>query len=81
MSKNLSVELKATIDRFEDGQAVLTFDFNVNNKRNLIVPMRYLPKNAKEGDELFFEVYTAQEEGDRKRDLAKKVLEEILKGE
>ncbi len=70
-------ELKATIDRFEQGLAVLEFDHN----QTLTVARRYLPKSAKEGDVVNVELITDMLATKRKKNLARAMLEEILKGE
>lgn len=67
----------ATIDRFENGLAVLELDHN----QTLTVAKRNLPKGVKEGDVLEVEFLTNELATKRKANLAKAMLEEILKGE
>lgn len=74
-------ELTAIIDRLEDGQVVLKFEFAPNNCKELIIPKRYLPKNVSEGVVLHFEVYNDEESTQRRKNLARQVLEEILKAD
>jgi hypothetical protein len=69
--------LTATIDRFENGLAVLEFDHN----QMLTVTRRHLPKDAREGDVVEIEFLTDELATKRRGNLAKAMLEEILKGE
>lgn len=80
MSKK-TTNLTCVLDRFEDSQAVLKFDFSEENKQELVVAKRFLPKEAKEGDVFFIEIFSDKKAEERKRNLARFVLEEILKGE
>ena len=80
MSKNHQ-PLTCTLDRFEDGQAVLSFEFSPHNRRELVVPKRYLPKQIREGDVLYLEIYNNQAATERRKNLARSILEEILSGE
>ena len=81
MSNKKSTQLTCVFDRFEDSQAVLRFDFSDHNHQELIVAKRYLPKDAKEGSVFYLELYSDQEAESRRQNLARQVLEEILKGE
>jgi hypothetical protein len=66
--------LKLTIDRFEDGQAVLKNEDNTS----IIWPKEKLPADAKEGSMLLFNITNdAKNEADSKK-LAKDILNEIL---
>jgi hypothetical protein len=76
MSKDNNL-VTATIDRFENGLAILEFD----HQQNLTVAKRNLPKGVKEGDVLEIEFLTNELATKRKENLAKAVLEEILKGD
>jgi len=80
MSK-LNYQLIAVVDRFEDGQAVCKFEFSSNNLKELVIPRRYLPKDISEGAVLHFEVYNDKESSERRKNLARQVLEEILKAD
>ncbi len=76
--KNHDENLTCVVDRFENGQAVLIFSLN-SDKQEFILPKRYLPKKAKEGEILHLEMYLEKDAEERQRNLAKKILEEILK--
>lgn len=65
----------ATIDRFERGQAVLRFE----DGQELILPKRKLPSRIKEGSVLACEFFRAEDEEKRKENIARYLLEEILK--
>ena len=65
------------IDRIEDHQAVL----RLSDKQELIVKYRYLPKNAKEGDVLKLEFLSEKMATAKNENLARAMLDEILKGE
>ncbi len=72
-----SVPLTATIDHFENGLAVLEFDHN----QTLTIPKKYLPKSASEGDVVQIEFLTDALATKRRENLARAMLEEILKDE
>ena len=80
MSKK-STELTCVLDRFEDSKAVLRFDLSDHDHQELIVAKRYLPKESKEGNVFHLELFSVKDAETRRRNLAKQVLEEILKGE
>ncbi len=67
--------LAATVDRFEKGRAVLRFE----DGQELILTKRYLPTRVKEGSVLHLEFYRAEDETKRKEDIARHLLEEILR--
>lgn len=69
--------LSAIIDRFEGEKAVLKFP----DGQTLIVPIDYLPEDASESSALkvFFGGDIGQEE--EKEQLAKKMLNELLKSD
>lgn len=69
--------LSCTLDRFDNGQAVLEF----GNRQTLTIARRYLPKDAKEGLVLQVELLTDRLATKRRENLAKAILEEILNGE
>lgn len=74
---NTNEKLQCVIDRVEGHQAVLRFP----DKQELIVKYRYLPRNAKEGDVLSAEFLTEKLARAKKEDLAREMLNEILKTE
>lgn len=75
MSKNNSnLNLLVTIDRFEGNQAVLEIE-----GQTLIIPCRYLPSKISEGDVLTIEFLTKELATKKREDLARAILEEILK--
>ncbi len=67
--------LAATVDRFEKGRVVLRFD----DGQQLILPKRRLPTRIKEGSVLHLEFYRAEDETKRKEDIARYLLEEVLR--
>lgn len=67
-------ELTCTIDRLENGQAVLDF----GSYGSLTLAKKHLPKTAKEGDALTVELLTDQAATKRRENLARAILEEIL---
>jgi uncharacterized protein YqeY len=80
MSKK-DTQLICMLDRFEDSKAVLRFDFSHDDRQELVIAKRFLPKNLKEGDFIYLEAFTSEAAHKRQNDLARKMLEEILKGE
>ena len=62
-----------TIDRFENGYAVL-----VAEKKEWLIPRSQVPEKSKEGDILSAEFYLQKDEKTRKENIAKSLLEEIL---
>ncbi len=79
MSRNHQ-PLTCVIDRIEGSEAVLIFEFSPNEKRELLLPKKYLPSRIKEGDILHLEIYHAKDAEERQRNLARKILDEILAG-
>jgi len=77
MSKKSS-ELTCVLDRFENAKAVLRFNFSVDDKQELIVAKRFLPKDAREGDIIYIELFSDTKKEERRRNLARHMLEEIL---
>lgn len=67
--------LKATIDRFEGDLAVLSFD----DGQKLNWPKSKLPKDIKEGSVVFVYVSSNKEATKNQKELAKEILNEILK--
>lgn len=76
MSKS-NDNLVVTIDRFENGLAVVDFGHN----QIINIAKRFLPKNVKAGDAMQVELLTDEQATKRRKNLAKAILEEILKGE
>lgn len=71
------MELKLTIDRFEGDKAVL----KTENNETIIWPKDKLPADVLAGAALDFSIKTSGERGQGDKDLAKKILNEILKPE
>lgn len=71
------MELKLTIDRFEGDRAVL----KTENNETIIWPKDKLPADARAGLVLAVIIRNAGERGQGDKDLAKKILNEILKPE
>ncbi|MEK9156153.1 MAG: DUF3006 domain-containing protein [Patescibacteria group bacterium] len=79
MSKHLDddfVRVELTLDRIEGELAVL-----VNAKSTFDVPVKYLPKNTKEGDIVYLILATSAGERRQREIKAKELLNEILRGE
>jgi len=66
--------IKATLDRFEGDKGVLVFP----EAQKLIVSRKYLPENAREGDVFVFTACTDQDENEKIKLNAKKILNEVL---
>ena len=69
--------LKATIDRFEGDYAVLSLD----DGQKLNWPKEKLPKNVQEGEVIWLSITKDKEATKNQRELAKEILNEILKSE
>lgn len=69
--------LKLTIDRFEGDKAVLIAE----SGEQIIWPKNKLPEQAREGMVLNFNVQNSEEAEKDKKELAKNILNEILKTE
>jgi len=78
MSKK-DTELTCVLDRFENAKAILRFNFSNCDKQELVVAKRYLPSDIKEGDIIYLELFSDKKAEERRRNLAKQMLEEILK--
>lgn len=65
-----------TLDRFEDGKAIL-----IGEKEELIIPKKIIPKAIKEGDILHLTISSDEAETKKKEFTAKELLNEILKGQ
>ena len=68
------MNIKLTIDRFENDKAVLKID----DGDTIVWPKNKLPENAREGAVLNFNILTDAETEKDKRDLAKEILNEIM---
>lgn len=68
------MNIKITIDRFENDKAVLKTD----DGDTIVWPKNKLPENAREGAVLNFNILTDAETEKDKRDLAKEILNEIM---
>lgn len=66
-----------TVDRFEGNHAVLLFPGN----QQVSVPRRFISKDAKEGDSLTVDFLTSEQQAKRQENLARAILEEILRGQ
>lgn len=64
------------IDRLENGRAVLRF----SDRQELVVPRRYLPRDASEGMALELQFFTEESATKKQEDLARAMLKEILGG-
>ncbi|MDP2754058.1 MAG: DUF3006 domain-containing protein [Nitrospirota bacterium] len=69
--------IKLTIDRFEGEKAVLIAE----SGEQIIWPKNKLPEQAREGMVLSFNVQNSEEAEKDKKELAKNILNEILKTE
>lgn len=69
--------LIVTIDHFEGQHAILTFP----GHQTVSVSRRFVPKTAKEGDVLTVDLLTNEQQTKRQENLARAVLEEILRGQ
>lgn len=69
--------MKAVLDRFEGGSAVLRLD----GAQELVVPKDELPKGATEGSAFFVLISQSPSEEEAREKLAKSILNEILNPE
>lgn len=69
------MNIKLTIDRFEEDKAVLIAD----NGEQIIWPKNKLPEGIREGAVLVYDIRTDAEAEEEKRKTAKDLLNEILK--
>ena len=72
-------ELTCKLNRFENSQGVLRFEFAKDNIQELVVAKRFLPKNVKEGDIILIKTFSSEEAKKYKNNLARQILGEILK--
>ena len=66
--------LTVVVDRFENGKAVLKFD----DGQELVLPKRKLPSKIQEGSVLHCELYHAEHAEERRTNIARHLLKEIL---
>ena len=64
-----------TLDRFENGSAVL-----IGEQAEIIVPKKLVPKSVKEGDIVHLTISSDEAETNRRKKSAKDLLNEILNG-
>jgi len=64
-----------TLDRFENGSAVLIGEHN-----KIVVPKKLIPKSCSEGDIVHLTISSDEAETARREKTAKELLNEILKG-
>ena len=74
-NNNHNGNLVCILERFEGHKAVLKF----SDKQTLIISRKFLAKDAKEGDVLNLEFLTDKQATARRKNLARAMLEEILK--
>lgn len=70
------METKLTLDRIEEGQAVLLTDA----KEKIYLPVRLLPSTAQEGNVYFLNLDDKPEQTKDAKEQAKAILNEILGG-
>ncbi len=68
------MNIKLTIDRFEEDKVVLKTDDN----QTIIWPKNKLPAEAREGAVITFNIITDAKEEKNKQEQAKEILNEIL---
>lgn len=73
MSDNETKSITFTLDRFEGSKAVLTGD-----KKEFIVPKKYIPKSINEGDVVHLTFASDEVETKKREKKAKEILNEIL---
>ncbi len=71
-------KLTCVLEKYEKSQAVLVFEISKENTQKIILPKRYLPKNAKINSTLHFEIYTDYMAGMNQKRIAQYVLDEII---
>lgn len=71
-------KLTCVLDRYEKSQAVLVFNISKDNIQEIILPKRYLPKEAKLGTKLHIEIFTDKLADMNQKKIAQYVLDEII---
>ena len=69
------MKLQANVDRIEGDKVVLVF----SDKQQLIVAKDFFPVAPLEGQAVFLAISDSAEETQKQKNLAKNILEEILK--
>jgi len=69
--------LKGVVDRFEGDKAVVRLD----DGQQVIWPVNDLPEGVSEGEAVRLVLYTAKDDEVEREELAKAILNEILKDE
>jgi hypothetical protein len=72
-SNNETISTVFTIDRFEEGKAVL-----IGEHFEVIIPKKLVPKSCLEGDILHLTLSSDKAETEQRRKKAKEILNEIL---
>lgn len=68
------METKATLDRIEEGQAVLLTE----DKDKIYVPVRLLPSGASEGNAYYIKISHSPESTKNGKEQAKAIINEII---
>lgn len=71
------MDIETTIDRFEGEKAII----KTKDNESIIWPKNKLPTEAKEGSVIVINIQNAQEKESDKKQLAKDILNEILRTE
>ncbi len=71
------MEIKLSLDRFEDDRAIL----KTEEGHYISWPTSLLPKDVKEGEAVSFSVHTDKEKTTKNKEVAKSILNEILNTE
>ena len=74
MSENDIKTIQLTLDRFEEGKAVLIGERGID----IVVPKRLVPKSCGEGDVVHLTLASDEGETTRREQTAKELLNEIL---
>jgi len=78
MSHNKDDSLTCILDRFENSCAILIFKTNKKDSQELILPKRYLPKDAKVADVLHIKIFSDELATVHEKKIAQHILNEIL---
>ncbi len=77
-------QLKAVLDRFEGHKGVLLFDdsdmLGPLAGQELVLPKRLLPLGIREGDVVIVDLMTDTQATQRREEVARSLLEDILNG-
>lgn len=72
-SNNETISVVFTVDRFENGSAVL-----IGEHFEIVVPKKLIPKSCSEGDIVHLTISSDEAETTRREKTAKELLNEIL---